>query len=158
MKAVEGNNAAQLRLDPIERRIVGILGHRKNPAGIGLEQHFGRDLDVGRVAACHGVRKLRFLQRGDKGSWRRSCGERGKTRADQSSAISHSESATDSLWPLPALSDFALERVGKVARGQCAMSRQVTLPTLRPIPQERTSKLGSQCSEPGEFDLLVGSV
>src|SRR5258708_4032801 len=58
MKAIERNDAAQLRFDPIERRIVGVLSHRKNPARIGLEQHFGRDLDMGRVAACHGSREI----------------------------------------------------------------------------------------------------
>src|SRR5262249_21252389 len=72
VKAIERNDAAQLRLDPIERRIVGILGHRKNPTRIGLEQHFRRDLDMSGVAACHGAGKLRFSRRGDKGSWRRS--------------------------------------------------------------------------------------
>ena len=57
VKAIERNDAAQLRLEPIERRVVGAFRHREDAAGIGLEQHFRRDLDeagfaVGHAFAC----------------------------------------------------------------------------------------------------------
>ena len=45
MHAVERQDAAPLRLDPIERVVLGALGHGKDAAGIGLEQHLRRDLD-----------------------------------------------------------------------------------------------------------------
>jgi hypothetical protein len=53
MKGIERNDAALLRLDPIERRIVGALRHRKDAAGIGLEQHLRRDLDECGFSAGH---------------------------------------------------------------------------------------------------------
>ena len=53
VKAIERNDAAHLRLDPIERRILGALCHREDAAGIGLEQHFRRDLDNGAFAVGH---------------------------------------------------------------------------------------------------------
>ena len=43
--AVERDDAALLRLDPIERRVVGALRHREDAAGVGLEQDFRRDVD-----------------------------------------------------------------------------------------------------------------
>src|SRR6266851_3861629 len=55
VEPVERDDAALLRLDPIEGRILGALRHRKNAAGIGLEQHLGRDLDECGVAAGHGL-------------------------------------------------------------------------------------------------------
>ena len=45
VEALERNDAALVRLDPIERRVVGAFRHRKDAAGIGLEQHLRRDLD-----------------------------------------------------------------------------------------------------------------
>ncbi len=59
VKAVERDDAAHLRLDPIERRILRVLRHGKDAAGIGLEQHFRRDLDEGGFAIGHadGFRK-----------------------------------------------------------------------------------------------------
>src|SRR5215470_8890360 len=71
MKALERNDAAQLRLDPIERRIVGILGHRKNPARIGFEQDFGRNLDMGGVAACHNGLEIAMFTARRQELWRR---------------------------------------------------------------------------------------
>src|SRR6516162_7414784 len=53
MEAVERNDATFLRLDPEQRWIIRALGHRKYSAGIGLEQHFGGDLDQRRFAICH---------------------------------------------------------------------------------------------------------
>jgi hypothetical protein len=44
VKAVEGQHAAGAGLDPVDRRIVRILGHREDPGGIGLEQDVGRDV------------------------------------------------------------------------------------------------------------------
>jgi hypothetical protein len=49
-KAVERDDAAHFRLDPEQGRIVGALGHRKDAAGIGAQQHFGRDFRRGGVA------------------------------------------------------------------------------------------------------------
>ena len=54
VEALERDDAAHLRLDPVERGIVGAFRHRKDAAGIGLEQHFRRDLDEGVFAAGHG--------------------------------------------------------------------------------------------------------
>ena len=45
VETFERDDAAHVRLDPIERRIVGAFRHREDAAGIGLEQHFRRDLD-----------------------------------------------------------------------------------------------------------------
>ena len=53
VKAIERNDAAHLRLDPVERRVLRALRHRKDAAGVGLEQHFRRDLDEGGVAVGH---------------------------------------------------------------------------------------------------------
>jgi len=39
---VERNDSAQCRLDPVECRIVGTVGHRENAASIGFEQNFRR--------------------------------------------------------------------------------------------------------------------
>ena len=52
-KPIERDDAAHVGLDPIERRIVGIFGHREYAAGIGLEQHFRCDLDEGGFAIGH---------------------------------------------------------------------------------------------------------
>src|ERR1700731_2455793 len=52
-KTVERNHAAHFRLDPEQGRIVGALGHREDAAGIGAQQHFGRDFGSGGVARCH---------------------------------------------------------------------------------------------------------
>src|SRR5437870_5079351 len=41
VEPVERYDAALLRLDPIERRILGAFRHRENAARIGLEQHLG---------------------------------------------------------------------------------------------------------------------
>src|SRR5262245_48013563 len=54
VETVERNDAAHIRLDPIERRIIRAFGHREDPAGIGLQQHVRRDLDEGVFAVCHG--------------------------------------------------------------------------------------------------------
>src|SRR5262249_46058606 len=56
MEAVEWNDASFLGLDPEQRRIIRALRHRKYSAGIGLEQHFGGDLDQRRFAICHWLR------------------------------------------------------------------------------------------------------
>ena len=59
MEPVERYQAAQVGFEPVERGIVGILRHRENAAGIGLEQHLGRDLDIGVLAAGHDTAILR---------------------------------------------------------------------------------------------------
>ena len=56
MKTIEREHAAPLRLDPVETWIVGAFRHRKDAAGISLQQHLGRDLDSGVVAASHWFR------------------------------------------------------------------------------------------------------
>ena len=53
VKTIERNDAAHLRLDPVQRRVVRAVRHREDSAGVGLEQHFRRDLDEGVVAAGH---------------------------------------------------------------------------------------------------------
>ena len=53
MKAIERNDAAHLRLDPVEGRVLRAVRHGKDAAGIGLEQHFRRDLDEGGFAVGH---------------------------------------------------------------------------------------------------------
>ena len=45
VEAVERQDAAALRLDPVEAGIVRRLGHREDAEGIGLEQDLGRDLE-----------------------------------------------------------------------------------------------------------------
>ena len=54
VERVERNDAALLRLDPEQARVVGVLGHRKNAGRIRLQQDLGRDVDPS--AAVHGVR------------------------------------------------------------------------------------------------------
>ena len=54
VEGVQRNDAALLRLDPIKRRVLGAFRHREDAAGVGLEQHLGRDLDEGGFAAGHG--------------------------------------------------------------------------------------------------------
>ena len=49
-KTIERDHAAHFRLDPEQGRIVGALGHREDAAGVGAQQHFGRDLGRGGVA------------------------------------------------------------------------------------------------------------
>ena len=58
MEAVEGNDAASFRLDPIECGIVRAFRHREDAAGISLEQHFRCDVDKRGFAAGHGVQVL----------------------------------------------------------------------------------------------------
>ena len=53
VEAVERNDAAIFRFDPIQRRVFGAFRHREDAAGIGLEQHFRRDLDDCGFAAGH---------------------------------------------------------------------------------------------------------
>ena len=53
VEAVERDDAAQVRLDPVERGVLGALRHREDAAGIGLEQHLRRDLDDGGFAVGH---------------------------------------------------------------------------------------------------------
>src|SRR5262249_46728904 len=81
MKALERNDAAQFRFDPIERRIVGVLSHRKNPACVGFEQHFGRDLDMGGVATCHDSREIAMFAPRRQGFLTPHYAGRGKMRA-----------------------------------------------------------------------------
>jgi hypothetical protein len=47
LKISERNQAAHFRLDPEQRRITGALGHREDAAGIGPQQHLGRDFGNG---------------------------------------------------------------------------------------------------------------
>ena len=53
VKAIERDDAAHLRLEPIERRILGALRHGKDATGIGLEQDLRRDLDERGFAVGH---------------------------------------------------------------------------------------------------------
>ena len=53
VEAIERNDAAPLRLDPVKRRIVSAFGHGEDAAGIGLEQHFRGYVDECRFAAGH---------------------------------------------------------------------------------------------------------
>ena len=53
VEALERQDAPALGLDPIERRVLGALGHREDAAGIGLEQHLGRDLDLRALSVGH---------------------------------------------------------------------------------------------------------
>ena len=46
-KPSKRNQAAHFRLDPEQRRVTGALGHREDAAGIGPQQHFGRDFGSG---------------------------------------------------------------------------------------------------------------
>jgi hypothetical protein len=54
VKALKRNDPAPFRLDPVKSGIVGALRHRKNAAGIGLQQNIRRDLDEGGFTAGHG--------------------------------------------------------------------------------------------------------
>ena len=54
VEAFERNDAAHRRLDPVQAGIVGAIGHRKDAAAIGFQQHFRRDLDERGFAAGHG--------------------------------------------------------------------------------------------------------
>src|ERR1700722_3378060 len=53
VKTIERYNAAPFGLDPVKCRIVSAFRHRENATGIGLEQHFGRDVDECVFAARH---------------------------------------------------------------------------------------------------------
>ena len=55
-KTIERNDAPRLRLDPEQGGVVGALGHREDAAGVGAQQHFGRDVESGGVARRHGGR------------------------------------------------------------------------------------------------------
>ena len=52
---IEREDAAVLRLDPVERRVVSALGHGEDAAGVGLEQHLRRNLDDDVVARSHAI-------------------------------------------------------------------------------------------------------
>ena len=56
VKPVERDDAAPFRLNPIEGRILGTFRHGKDAAGIGLQQHLGRDVDERGLAAGHALR------------------------------------------------------------------------------------------------------
>ena len=58
MKAVERDDAALVRLDPVERRVLGAFRHGEDAAGIGLEQHLGRDLDEVVTATGHKSKRI----------------------------------------------------------------------------------------------------
>jgi hypothetical protein len=53
MKAIDRNDPALFGLDPIERRVFRAVRHRKDAAGIGLDQDLRRDLDEGGFAIGH---------------------------------------------------------------------------------------------------------
>ena len=53
VKILERDDAARPRLDPEQRRIVGVLGHRKDAGRVGAQQEFGGDFD-----ACAAVHRL----------------------------------------------------------------------------------------------------
>src|SRR5258708_24540546 len=55
VEPVERNDAALFRLEPVQRRVFGVLRHRKDAAGIGLEQHFGGEADDAIFAICHAL-------------------------------------------------------------------------------------------------------
>lgn len=40
-KPIQRDNAAPFRFDPVKAWIIGTLGHGKNPAGVGLQEHVG---------------------------------------------------------------------------------------------------------------------
>src|SRR5208282_4305672 len=56
VEPIQRNDAPPFWLDPIEGRVFRAFGHRKDAAGIGLQQHLGRDVDERGFAAGHGVR------------------------------------------------------------------------------------------------------
>src|SRR5262249_1293716 len=45
VEAIERNDAARFRLDPVEAGILGGFSHRKDADGIGLEQNLRRDFE-----------------------------------------------------------------------------------------------------------------
>src|SRR5206468_12231482 len=53
MHVVERQDAPPLRLDPIERIVLGALGHGEDAAGVRLEQHLRGDLDDDVVDGGH---------------------------------------------------------------------------------------------------------
>jgi hypothetical protein len=53
VEPIQRNDAAAFRFDPIKRRVFGALGHWENAAGIGLQQHLGRNIDECGLAAGH---------------------------------------------------------------------------------------------------------
>ena len=55
MKPPQRNDPPHVRLDPVECGVVGTFRHRKNPAGVRLQQHVRRDLDESVFAVCHGA-------------------------------------------------------------------------------------------------------
>ena len=67
MKPVERNDSAPFRLDPVEGRVLRAFRHGKDAAGIGLQQHFGCDVDEGGFAARHVSRLAGGGQRAFKG-------------------------------------------------------------------------------------------
>src|SRR5213079_445985 len=56
-EAIERYDAAHFGLDPEQRRVIGAFGHREDAAGIGAQQHFGRDFGRGGVARGHRLRE-----------------------------------------------------------------------------------------------------
>ena len=50
------------RVDPEQRRVVRVLGHREDAARIGLEQDLGRQPDQDVAAACHGRNLLPLIR------------------------------------------------------------------------------------------------
>src|SRR5207342_3017468 len=54
VKPVERDDPPLLRLNPVQRRVLGTFRHREDTAGIGLQQHLRRDLDECRFAIGHG--------------------------------------------------------------------------------------------------------
>src|SRR6266567_7239973 len=55
VEALDGNDAALLRLDPVERRVVRALRHGKDAAGIGLKQDLRRDFNERAFAVGHAI-------------------------------------------------------------------------------------------------------
>jgi hypothetical protein len=53
MKPLQRNDPPHVWLDPVERGVVGTFRHRKNPAGVRLQQHVRRNLDESVFAVCH---------------------------------------------------------------------------------------------------------
>lgn len=44
MIAIERDDSAVMRINPLDHRVVPIFRHRKNAAGIGAEQEFGGEI------------------------------------------------------------------------------------------------------------------
>ncbi len=55
MEPLQRNDPPHVRLDPVQCGVVGTFRHRKNPAGVRLQQHVRRDLDESVFAVCHGA-------------------------------------------------------------------------------------------------------